>query len=350
MKFEYNDVFITGANGWLGRQIVSSLINPDPDILIFKKPKKIKINCLINNGESKSFFNKFGNKINLYIGDLRQKKTIKDFIYKSKKSILIHTAGIIHPQKIKDFYDVNYKSTTNLIKNAKNRLVKKIIVISSNSPLGCNPSNSHVFNEKSKYNPYMNYGKSKMLMEKFLIRKMNEGLDITIIRPPWFYGENMPKRQVLFYNMLISGKFPIIGNGNNIRSMANVKNICQGIFLASIKKVSKGKIYWIADEKNLSMNKIIQIIKNVFSREFKMKTKKNFIYLPAFTGKIFEITDFYLQRFNIYSQKIHVLSELNKNIACDISLAKKELGYKPKIDLYEGTYQAYSQYQEINKK
>ncbi len=350
MKFDFEDVFITGANGWLGRQIVEGLINIDPDVLIFKKSKTIKINCLINLNESNQFLNSYGSHIKISEGDLRNYKTINDFIYSSNKSILIHTAGIIHPKKIKDFYDINYHATSKLIDKAIERGVSKIIVISSNSPIGCNPNNQHLFSEKSPYNPYMNYGKSKELMEKYLIKKINEGVNITIIRPPWFYGENMPDRQLLFYKMVISGKFPIIGDGLNIRSMANVKNICQGIFLASIKKISKGKIYWIADEKNLNMLEIIEIIKNVFNNEFNIKSKKNLIKLPFIFGQIFEFLDFFLQRINIYSKKIHVLSELNKNIACDISLAKNELGYNPKIDLYRGTLNAYSQYLKLKNK
>ena len=349
MKFEYTDVFITGANGWLGRQVVESLIKNDSDVLIMEIPKNIKINCLINLSESREFFEKFGDKIKIVEGDLRNEKTIFDFIYKSNKSLLIHTAGVIHPKKIQDFYDINYHATSRLIDCAIDNIITKIIVISSNSPVGCNPNNLHLFNEKSPYNPYMNYGESKKLMEEYLINKINNNIDITIIRPPWFYGENMPERQKLFYDMIISGKFPIIGDGLNIRSMANVKNICQGIFLASIKEISKGKIYWIADEINLSMLDIIETIKKVFNDKFKIKSKKNFIKIPHFFGQIFEKTDFILQKLNIYSQKIHVLSELNKNIACDISLAKKELDYKPKINLFNGTLSAYSQYLKIKK-
>jgi nucleoside-diphosphate-sugar epimerase len=349
MKFEFEDVFITGSNGWLGRQIVESLIHNDPDVLEMEKSNSLTINCLINETENGSFFKKYSKKVKLLKGDLRKHETIKNFIYKSNKGLLIHTAGVIHPKNIKDFYDINYIATSKLIEQAINANINKIIVISSNSPIGCNPSSKHTFNEKSNYNPYMNYGKSKELMEKFLLSKINDGIDITIIRPPWFYGENMPQRQIVFYKMVISGKFPIIGDGLNVRSLANVKNICQGIFLASVKKISKGKIYWIADENNLNMLEIIGIIKKVFKNEFNMKTRKNFIKIPYFFGQIFELMDFFLQKIGIYSQKIHVLSELNKNIACDISLAKKELNYKPKIDLYDGTYKAYFEYLKLNQ-
>ena len=43
-----------------------------------------------------------------------------------------------------------------------------------------------------------------------------------------------------------------------------------------------------------------------------------------------------LQLFGLYNQKIHVLSEMNKHIACTISLAKDELGYSPEFELKDG--------------
>ena len=49
-----------------------------------------------------------------------------------------------------------------------------------------------------------------------------------------------------------------------------------------------------------------------------------------------EFFDALIQRVGLYQQKIHVLSEMNKTIACDISKAQKELGYDPQIALKEG--------------
>ena len=58
--------------------------------------------------------------------------------------------------------------------------------------------------------------------------------------------------------------------------------------------------------------------------------------LPAFAGNIAELMDGAIQKFGLYNQKIHVLSEMNKTIACSIEKAKKELGYNPTISLEEG--------------
>ena len=45
-----------------------------------------------------------------------------------------------------------------------------------------------------------------------------------------------------------------------------------------------------------------------------------------------------IQGLGFYHPKIHVLSEMNKTIACSIKKAETELGYSPKIDLKEGMF------------
>tara|TARA_A100001015_G_scaffold167595_1_gene186314 strand:+ start:1174 stop:2229 length:1056 start_codon:yes stop_codon:yes gene_type:complete len=349
MKFDYDNVYITGSNGWLGKKLIESFFIEDSECIVFKKKDSLKVNCLITPDESDNFIKSISKDIRVLAGDIVNKDDCYDFLEASTgDNILIHAAGLIHPKKVQDFFKVNLEGTKNIVNEALNKKFKKIIVVSSNSPCGCNKNNTESFNEKSPYNPYMNYGKSKMLMENFLNKKILDGHDITIIRPPWFYGENMPERQITFYNMIISGKFPFVGDGKNVRSIANVKNIVQGIILSAIINKSKGQTYWIADKDNLSMNQIVKTIQEVFTNEFDIKCKKNNIYLPHFVGQIAELIDYTLQKLGLYHQKFHVLSEMNKNIACDIKKAEDELGYMPKISLYQGTKIAYEKYLKSN--
>jgi nucleoside-diphosphate-sugar epimerase len=48
------------------------------------------------------------------------------------------------------------------------------------------------------------------------------------------------------------------------------------------------------------------------------------------------MADATLQALGLYHQKIHVLSEMNKTIACSVARAEAELGYKPAVALEEG--------------
>jgi nucleoside-diphosphate-sugar epimerase len=58
--------------------------------------------------------------------------------------------------------------------------------------------------------------------------------------------------------------------------------------------------------------------------------------LPGLASGVAWCVDWLLQSVGLYHQKIHVLSEMNKTIACSIALAEREIGYRPRVDLEEG--------------
>ena len=58
--------------------------------------------------------------------------------------------------------------------------------------------------------------------------------------------------------------------------------------------------------------------------------------LPPIAGEIAAQLDGLLQSRGRYQQALHVLGELKDTIACDISLARAEIGYDPQVSLFEG--------------
>ena len=62
----------------------------------------------------------------------------------------------------------------------------------------------------------------------------------------------------------------------------------------------------------------------------------NRVRLPAIAGRLAERADALLQRAGRYVQQVHVLGEMDKTIACDISAARTDLGYAPDVALEEG--------------
>jgi len=118
--------------------------------------------------------------------------------------------------------------------------------------------------------------------------------------------------------------------------MAYVDNSCQGLLLAEKSETANGKAYWISDERPYPMNEIINTIERLLEEEFKIPCAHKRMKLPAFVGEIAEIMDGFIQKAGFYNQKIHVLSEMNKTIACSVEKAKKDLGFNPTISLEEG--------------
>lgn len=129
---------------------------------------------------------------------------------------------------------------------------------------------------------------------------------------------------------------PIVGSGENLRSMAYVDNICQGLLLCEQVDQAKGKTYWIADQRPYTMNEIVDTVERVLENDFQIKCSHKRMHLPDLASDVAYIVDSTLQGLGLYHQKFHVLSEMNKNIACKIDLAQTELGYNPQIALEEG--------------
>jgi nucleoside-diphosphate-sugar epimerase len=336
MNFQTNQVLVTGALGWLGVSLVQALVKGLADHESLKEPRQdLRIRCLILPGQDAAQLKKISDRIEVVTGDVRNPADCARFCQDAQGAVLFHTAGIIHPRKVAEFYQINVDGTRQLLDAAIQAGVRRAVVVSSNSPCGCNPHPDHLFDEQSPYHPYMNYGRSKMRME-LAIKERQGRIETVIIRPPWFYGPNQPPRQTLFFQMVRDGKAPIVGNGENLRSMGYVDNLCQGLLLAALVEKASGQVYWIADQRPYSMNEVIDTIERLLESEFGHKCAHKRMRLPGFASEIALVADASLQALGLYHQKIHVLSEMNKTIACSVARAEKELGYRPMVALEEG--------------
>ena len=136
--------------------------------------------------------------------------------------------------------------------------------------------------------------------------------------------------------MIRDGKAPIVGSGENLRSMGYIDNLCQGLLLAALIPAARGQVYWIADRRPYSMNEIIDTVERLLETEFGHQCSHRRMRLPGFASEIAWVADATLQSLGVYQQKIHVLSEMNKTIACSVARAEQELGYRPAVSLEEG--------------
>ena len=330
---------VTGSPGWLGTRLVKALSGEITGFETILQSQVIEeIRCLVEPGLSTKLVEDINPLVKAFTGDICIPESLNDFFSQSRDATLIHSIGIIHPRKgIEQLTEVNVIGTKNILEAAIHNKVKRIIAVSSNSPCGVNPNNDHLFDEESHYNPYLAYGRSKMEMETLIINAYNKGdIETVILRPCWFYGPGQPERQNQFFSMIKTGNVPIVGSGENKRSMSYVDNTCQGLLLAGNNEKANGQTYWIADERPYTMNEIINTVEQLLENEFNYEVAHKRIRLPNIASKVAYGIDWTIQKFGFYNNKIHVLSEMNKTIACSIDKAKKELGYMPRINLEEG--------------
>jgi nucleoside-diphosphate-sugar epimerase len=336
------NILITGVPGWLGNRFLEILTRPESAdgqlARVLRHVEAGDITCLVLPAADTAFIRALPRRVRIVPGDLRSPESLAAFTAAGRDGVLFHLAGLIHPRRFtRELFDVNARGTRNLLAAAAGKGLRRLVLLSSNSPFGCNPGPDHVFDESAPYNPYLSYGRSKMILEQEAQSfREREGLDITLLRPCWFYGPHQPRRQTTFFTMIRQGKFPLVGDGGNRRSLSYVDHTCQALLLAALAPGGKQDTFWIADERPYSMLEIIDCVRAVLGEDFGLPVRRSVWKLPAFAGELAYAGDRLLQGLGLYQQKLHVLSEMNKTIACSSALAARELGYRPDVSLREG--------------
>ena len=330
-------IVVTGAAGWFGSNLIEALIHglvDGPNL-----PADIQ-DVTVRAGVFPTVFPKYdahSDRVEWVLSDVRNEQDLNLLFHATDHPVVIHCAGLIHPRRIKDLYEVNLIGTLNVIRAAAAKRSKRVVLLSSNSVMGASNNPETTFDESSPYNPYMNYGRSKMLMEQRATELASTlDIELVIIRAPWFYGPKQPTRQTTFFSMIRNGRAPIIGSGNNLRSMAYVDNLSQGLLLSATNPDAAGESYWIADERPYRWKEIIDTVESLLNDEFDLACKGGRIHLPNLVCTTAKVADSLIQKTGFYNQKTHVLSEVPLTVACDISKAKKQLGYMPRVSLREG--------------
>ena len=320
---------VTGAAGWLGTGLMAAFTGDGPH----HRPGRIR--ALVHDPADASTVQQ-SERVEVVVGDLSVRADVERLFTGLSGTIdVINTAGVIHPSSVAEFDAVNHRGTANVLDTCAAASVRRVVHVSSNSPFGTNASRNDVFRADEPYHPYYGYGQSKMLAELRVIEAAEAGLNVVMVRPPWFYGPHQPLRQTTFFKLVRTGRFPVLGDGGQRRSMVYIGNLVAGVVLAELTPTAAGRGWWIADERPYTVSEIVETVGAALRAEG-FEVTPNRVRLPAIAGTVAERVDALLQASGRYNQQIHVLGEMNKNIAVDIGAAARDLGYAPDVELYEG--------------
>ena len=327
---------ITGAGGWLGTGLVAAFLSGDHE---YQRAGRLRL--LVRDPGDAVALRAASDRVEVFVGDIGRADTARDLFRglhhtDAVGSVdVIHTAGIIHPNKMADFDAVNHQGTEHILRAAENAGVRRMVHVSSNSPFGTNADVADTFGHDEPFHPYFGYGRSKMDAELRVQDAVDRGLNVVMVRPPWFYGPHQPARQTTFFTLVRTGRFPVLGGGHQRRSMVFIDNLIEGIVRAELTPTAPGLAWWIADERAYTVSEIVETVGRALTAEG-YDVKPNRLKLPNVVGDIAERIDGVFQRFDKYNQQFHVLGEMNKTIAVDIRAAQRDLGYSPDVSLYDG--------------
>lgn len=216
------------------------------------------------------------------------------------------------------YYDVNVQGTRNVLAAMDKNGVKNIIFTSSVAVYGLNKISP---NETHPEDPFNHYGKSKWQAEEVLrewYAKHPEQKSLTIIRPTVIFGERNRGNVYNLLKQIASGKFAMVGAGNNYKSMAYVGNVVSLIQHIINTKTVGYEVYNYVDKPDLNMNQLVAEVEASLNKKIPsahlpysvgMLGGYCFDLLSKITGKKFAISSVRVKKFCATTQfdatKVH---------------------------------------------
>jgi nucleoside-diphosphate-sugar epimerase len=312
---------VTGAPGWAGDRLLAALLSAG---------RHDGIRALVHPEATADL----PADVEVVRGDLRDPGAAAALAAGATDADLFHFAGLIHPRRrVRELTEVNEQGTRSLLAGAEEAGVRRVVALSSNSPIGVSRDPAALFDESSPAKPYLAYGRSKLAMEAAVNAS---ALESVLLRPCWFYGPGQPERQTRFMRMVRAGRAPLVGGGVARRSISYTDAIADAALLAATTPEAAGRTYWIADARPYPMSEIVDTIEEVLRDDFGLSVAGKRMRLPGFAADVAYAGDAVIQRAGGYVQELHVLGEMNKTIACSIDRARRELGWDPGPGLREG--------------
>lgn len=255
-------IVVVGGSGFIGSRLSSLFVQDRVDFKIVDK------------AISRSF-----PKLTV-LADVRSVEALKSAI--SENSILINLAAE-HRDNVKPlslYDDVNVKGAKNLCLVATNKNVKTIVFTSSVAIYGFTKINT---NESGKINPFSDYGRTKWKAEQVYKEWQAEDPEnrtLVIIRPTVVFGERNRGNVFNLLKQIASGKFLMIGHGQNRKSMAYVENVAA--FIEYSLNFKPGvHIYNYIDKPDFTMNSLVGRVNKILGRSEKINFR-----LPYFAGLV----------------------------------------------------------------
>jgi nucleoside-diphosphate-sugar epimerase len=207
----------------------------------------------------------------------------------------------------KSLYDeTNVEGARNVCAAARDNNIQKIIFTSSVAVYGFAPLGT---SESGEINPFNDYGRTKWEAELIYKKWQSEDPEkrtLVIVRPTVIFGERNRGNVFNLLKQIASGKFLMIGNGLNRKSMAYVENVAA--FLEYSLSFKPGiHIFNYVDKPDFTMNQLIARVNTLLGRSSEIKFRlpfavgfligKSFDLVAKLTGKKFPISAIRVQKF-----------------------------------------------------
>ncbi len=320
-------VLVTGGTGFTGKALVRALLDLGHAVTALDYKEGIKTQEL----------REWGAKV--VIGTVTDRDVVRQCM--AGVEVVQHLAAAFRELNVPESYydEVNVEGTRIVLEEAQRVGVKKFVYCSTCGVHG-NVENPPAA-EEAPINPADYYQRTKYQAEPIVLDFHKQGMPCTIIRPAAIYGPGDPERFWMIFKRVKKGTFPMFGNGKTLYHPLYIDNLVDAFILAMEPGKGDGEAYLIADEDYVEIEDLVQRVGKAMNIRVKIL---HFPVMPmVFAGHVCEkvckpfgiVPPIFPRRVDWFRQ----------NRAFDISKAKRDLGYQPKVGLDEGLKKTAEWYQ-----
>ena len=305
LLLDYKKILVTGGAGFIGSHIVDRLLQEGLAVRVLDN---------LSTGEKKNLVQHQNNKLFQFIeGDIRNIDTVKNAV--EGVDAVIHEAALVSvTRSIEDpiiSNEINVTGTVNLLKASIGAQVKRFILASSCAVYG----DAEILpnHENLAPKPLSPYAADKLAAETYIrIFHKVYGLETISLRYFNVYGSRQkggPYSGVIsiYVNSFNENKPPkIYGDGTQTRDFVNIKDVVEANIKALTKPKATGEVFNICTSEATTINKLAETIQKIMN-----KPELKPLHAKPRPGDI-----------------MHSYGDITK--------AKTELEYKPRIQLEEG--------------
>ena len=222
-------IFVTGADGRLGRPLTAELLSRGYAVRALVKDKAHALNLPAGTVP--------------YLGDVSDSAVLNDGC--KGASAVVHLAAIVSESSTLAAHvmHTNVYGTRNVLEASKSNEVKRFVFASSVDVYGrVRPER---LTEDASLKPTDVYGRSKALAEQEIISNHGD-VDYTILRMAAIYGHGFEKSYFKLLKLIRDGKAYIIGRGTNKLALVHITDVVSA-YVTAIEHGTGSSIFNLSD-------------------------------------------------------------------------------------------------------
>jgi nucleoside-diphosphate-sugar epimerase len=315
-------VLVTGATGFLGKALARRLLARGDEVTALGRNQAI-LAQLEQEG------------MHPFRADLADGDAIKAAC--QRQEIVFHSGALSSAWgPALEFYRANVLGTRNVIAGCKAAGVRRLVHVSTPSIYFRYESRLDVREDAPLPSVAANeYARTKLLAEQEIDAAFACGLPVISIRPRAIFGEGDNAILPRLISRLQSGRMRVIGDGQNITDLTYVENVVDALLLcADAPEVLLGRKYNITNGEPLPLWGLIRRVCDALGYEFPRRSISYPLALGLATA--LEVVSTLLPGHPEPLLTRYMVGILAKSTTLDISAARRDLGYLPRIPVEEG--------------